>query len=94
MELPTEKPRPAVVVSRDSAIPVLNNIVVAPVTTTLRSIPTCMPVGPSEGLDQDSVALFDELRSVPRYALSHKIGELSDMGREQMCETLLSMADC
>ena len=53
-----------------------------------------MPVGPSEGLDQDSVALFDELRSVPRYALSHKIGELSDMGREQMCETLLSMAGC
>lgn len=94
MELPTQKPRPAVVVSRDRAIPILNSIVVAPVTTTLRSIPTCLPVGPAEGLNQDSVALFDELRSVPRYALSYKIGELSDMGREQMCEALLYMADC
>jgi len=94
MELPTEKPRPVVIVLRDSAIPVLNSIVVAPVTSTLRSTPTCLPVGPSEGLDRDSVAMFDELRSVPPYALSHKIGALDDIGRVRMCNALRSMANC
>ena len=47
LETPDEKRRPVLVVSRDEAIPVLRNVVVAPVTSTLRRIPTCLPVGPS-----------------------------------------------
>lgn len=39
MEQPHEKSRPVIVVTRSSAIPTLNKIVVAPVTSTLRSIP-------------------------------------------------------
>ena len=42
----------------------LNNVVVAPVTSTIRSIPTCTPVGPTEGIDHDSVAAFDNLAAV------------------------------
>jgi len=45
LEAPNHKRRPLLVVSRDEAIPVLNNVVVAPVTSTIRAIPTC--VGPS-----------------------------------------------
>lgn len=54
METPNQKRRPVLVVSRDEVIPVLNNVVVAPVTSTIRSIPTCIPVGPDEGIDHDS----------------------------------------
>ena len=32
-------------VTRSDAIPVLNEIVVAPVTSMIRHIPTCLPVG-------------------------------------------------
>src|SRR5690606_15623390 len=61
METPNQKRRPVLIVSRDEAIPVLNNVVVAPVTSTLRDIPTCVPLGSAEGIDRDSVATFDNL---------------------------------
>ena len=51
MEAPNQKRRPELIVSRDQSIAVLNNIVVAPVTSTIRLIPTCIPVGRDEGLD-------------------------------------------
>lgn len=94
MELPDEKSCPAVIVTRDQVIPVLNEVVIAPVTTTLRSIPTCVPVGRAEGLDQDSVATFDNLQSVRKSYLTYKMGWLSPQGRRQMCDALMSMANC
>jgi len=82
------------VVSRNEAIPVLNNVVVAPVTSTLRSIPTCVPVGPGEGVDHDSVATFDNLAAVPKSVLTTRLGALGDAGRRLMCEALRALADC
>ena len=94
MEQPHEKSRPVIVVTRTRAIPTLNEIVVVPVTSTLRSIPTCVPVGPAEGLTHDSVAAFDGIRTVSKSALISRIGALDDIGRERMCEALLSVAEC
>lgn len=75
METPNQKRRPVLVVSRDEVIPVLNNVVVAPVTSTVRSIPTCIPVGTDQGIDHDSVATFDQLsgRSAKRSTRSRTV---------------------
>ncbi|WP_420637457.1 type II toxin-antitoxin system PemK/MazF family toxin [Candidatus Poriferisocius sp.] len=94
MEQPTEEGRPVVIVSRNGAIPVLNSVVVAPVTSTLRPLPTCLPVGAEEGLAHDSVATFDNLTSVPKSILTRQIGSLNFLGRQQMCEALHAMSDC
>ncbi|MCY3662762.1 MAG: type II toxin-antitoxin system PemK/MazF family toxin [bacterium] len=94
MEPPNQKRRPALVVSRDEAIPVLNNVVVAPVTSTIRSIPTCVPVGPDEGIDRDSVVSFDNLATVPKSVLTLRLGQLDGVGRLRMCDALRAMADC
>lgn len=94
MEQPHHKSRPVVVVSRDWAIPVLGEVVVAPVTTTIRPIATCVPLGTAEGLDHESVAVFDSIQSVPKSYLTYKMGWLSSTGRLQMCDALRSMADC
>ena len=42
METPNQKRRPVLIVSRDEVIPVLNNIGVAPVTSTIQAIPPCI----------------------------------------------------
>jgi mRNA interferase MazF len=94
METPNHKRRPVLVVSRDEAIPVLNNIVVAPVTSTIRDIPTCIPVGPDEGIDHDSVATFDNLAAVPKSVLTVRLGSLGANGRHLICHALDSMANC
>jgi mRNA interferase MazF len=94
METPNQKRRPVLVVSRDEVIPVLNNVVVAPVTSTIRSIPTCVPVGPDEGIDHDSVAAFDSLAAVPKSVLTTRLGSLGIGGRRQICDALEAMANC
>jgi mRNA interferase MazF len=94
METPNQKRRPVLVVSRDEVIPVLNNVVVAPVTTTIRDIPTCIRVGTDEGIDRDSVATFDNLAAVPKSVLTTRLGQLGVGGRQQICTALGAMADC
>ena len=94
METPNEKRRPVLVISRDEAIPVLNNVVVAPITTTVRDIPTCIAVGPDEGIDHDSVATFDNLTAVPKSVLTRRLGELGLDGRRRICDALDALANC
>lgn len=94
METPNKKRRPVLIVSRDDVIPVLDNIVVAPVTSTIRDIPTCIPVGADEGIDHDSVATFDNLVAVPKSVLTTRLGSLGVGGRRRICGALAAMADC
>jgi mRNA interferase MazF len=94
METPNQKRRPVLVVSRDEVLPVLNNVVVAPVTRTLRDIPTGIRVGPDEGIDHDSVATFDNLAAVPKSVLTTRLGQLGSAGRRQICDALDAMANC
>ena len=94
METPNQKRRPVLIVSRSEAIAVLNNVVVAAVTTTIRDIPTCLRVGPEEGIDHDSVAGFDNLAAVPKSVLTIRLGQLGMGGRRQICGALQALADC
>lgn len=94
METPNQKRRPVLVVTRDEVIPVLNNVVVAPITSTIRNIPTCIPVGPDQGVDHDSVATFDNLAAVPKSVLTKRLGKLDVGGRRRICEALDAVANC
>jgi mRNA interferase MazF len=94
METPNKKRRPVLVVSRGDVIPVLNTVIVAPDTSTIRTIPTCIPVGTDEGIDHDSVATFDNLAAVPKSVLTKKLGQLGAGGRQQICAALDAMANC
>lgn len=94
METPNAKRRPVLVVTRNEVIPALNNVVVAPVTSTLRDIPTCVPVGPDEGIDHESVASFDNLAAVPKSVLTNRLGALGPGGHRQICGALDAVADC
>lgn len=94
METPNDKRRPVLVVTRNEAISVLNNLVVAPLTSTVRRIPTCIPVGAEHGLDRESVASFDNIASVPKSLLTRQLGTLGQSGTRQICRALDALADC
>jgi mRNA interferase MazF len=94
LETPNGKARPALVVSRNEAIPVLNNVIVAPLTTTIRPIPTNVPVGADEGIERESVASLDNLASVPKSALTVRLGAVGAHRREELCRALRVLADC
>lgn len=78
---------------RDDVIPVLNNVIVAPVTSTIRSIPKCILAGADEGIDRESVAAFDNLAAVPKSVLTRRLGRLGPGEHQRICATLEAMAD-
>lgn len=86
--------RPMLVVSRDVAIPVLSRLLVAPVTRTIRGIPTEVPLGREEGLVIESAASFDNLQPIPRASLVERAGSLSPIRRPEICQALGAVADC
>lgn len=94
LETPNAKRRPVLVVSRNEVIPVVNNVVVAPVTSTIRDIPSCIPIGRDHGIDHESVATFDNLTAVPKSVLTTRLGTLGAGGRRQICDALAAMANC
>lgn len=89
-----DKRRPVLVVTRSEAASVLRRIVVAPVTRTVRDIPTEIPVGTEEGLPEVGVASFDNLQVVLRQELTDKAGELAPDGGLRICDALAALADC
>ncbi len=68
-------------------------LIVAPVTRTVRGIPTEIALGADEGLPTPCVASFDNLQLVPRARLTDRIGMLQ-RPREQICRALAALADC
>lgn len=85
--------RPVLVVTRSEAVGVLAGIVVAPVTRTIRSIPTEVLLGVDEGLAVECVATFDNLQRIRRVALTEKAGDLGHR-HDEVCGALRSLADC
>ena len=88
-----DKRRPVLVVTRSEAVAVLTGIVVAPVTRSVRQIPTEILLGEEEGLPEECAASFDNLQRVRRSALTERAGSLGSR-REEICRSLRALADC
>lgn len=93
-EVPDAGRRPGLVVTRDAAIPLLRTVLVAPVTRTVRGIPTEVPLGPEDGLGEVCAAAFDNLTLVPRAVLTERAGRLSPAKALEVCRALSAVADC
>ena len=68
--------KPVMLLSRYSAYEYLNKFVVAEITSTVRGTAQEVPLGRSEGLPKPCAANCDNLRTVPRSALTQKAGFL------------------
>jgi mRNA interferase MazF len=89
-----DKRRPVLIVTRSEAIPVLTKLVVAPVTRTVRGIPTEIGLGPDEGLPDACAASFDNLQPIRRSFLTRRVGGLREQRRGELCRALAALADC
>ena len=89
-----DKRRPVLIVSRSEAIPVLSRIVVAPLTRTVRGIPTEIPFGPEDGVPATSAASFDNLQPIDRRLLTERVAAISPLRRGEICRALAALADC
>jgi mRNA interferase MazF len=72
-----DKKRPVLVLTRDSAITVLNSVTIAPITSTIRSIPTELVLTEQDGLPHTCAANFDNLQTIPKAQIGDRIARLS-----------------
>ena len=85
--------RPVVIVTRSQAVSVLNRVVVAPVTRTVRNIPTEISLDERDGVAVPCAASFDNLQLIRRGLLIERVGALHQP-RVQICRALSALADC
>ena len=72
-----DKKRPVLILTRASAIAVLNSVTVAPITSTIRSIPTEVVLTSDDGMPDTCAANFDNLQTVPRSNIGNRIARLT-----------------
>lgn len=73
-----DKRRPVLILTRGSAIPFLTGITVAPITTTVRGIPSEVRLTPDEdGMFAECVVNTDNIQTVQKANLDQLITQLS-----------------
>jgi mRNA interferase MazF len=72
-----DKRRPVLILTRDSAIGYLTAVTIAPITTTIRDIPTEVLVSVEDGLTGDCVVNLDNIQTVPKSQVGALIGRLA-----------------
>ncbi len=87
---PPDNRRPGVILTRDSAIGYLNRITVAPITTTLRSLPSYVVLTPDvDGVPEYSVVNLDCVLSISTKRIGPFIMHLSDTRMREIEAALL-----
>ena len=85
------KKRPVLVLTRESAISVLNSVTIAPITSTIRSIPTELLLTKQDGVPHTCAANFDNLQTVPKSNIGDRITRLTSR-RMKEAATAVSFA--
>jgi len=88
VEWPALGLRPAVIVTRPTAIPYLANVTVVLITTRARGLPTEIELGTYHGLLEGSVANCDNVLTIPKAALGHRRGSLGPADRHALDRAL------
>jgi mRNA interferase MazF len=94
VEVPDAGRRPALVLTRDAAIPLLNRVLVAPATRTVRRIPTEVSLDGRDGMPASCALTFDNVTVVARSALGARITRLSGERMAEVCTALRVAVAC
>jgi len=89
-----DRRRPVVVLTRQEVIELLDTVMVAPITSTVRGAPSEVIVGSAQGLKQDSAVNLDHVQTVERARLVQYVGRLTPAQMRQVCRALAIATGC
>ena len=81
---PPDKRRPVLVLTRDSIIPFLGEVTVAPITTRIRDIPSEVILSVDDGLPRECAVNCDHVQTVRRGKLGALVATLPPRVMEQV----------
>lgn len=74
---PPDKNRPVLLLTRDAILEYLGEVTVAPITSTIRDIPSEVPLDKEDGMDQDCAINCDHIQTVSKGRLGAVVTTLS-----------------
>ena len=84
-----DKKRPVLILTRDSALEFLGEVTVAPITTTLRDIPTEVVLTRADGMPRDCAINLDHLQTVSKSQIGSLLTRLDAARMAEVREALL-----
>jgi mRNA interferase MazF len=84
-----DKNRPVVILTRDSAIDFLGEVTVAPITSTVRDIPTEVLLTKEDGMVKDCAVNLDHIQTVSKKKIGSLIATLSSTKISELRSALL-----
>jgi mRNA interferase MazF len=93
-EHPTSGRRPILILSRDSAVPILPRVIAVPATRTIRGIDSEVVLGPGDGMPTDCALSFENIRTVRKSYLTERITRLSVDRMAEVCRALRFASGC
>ena len=88
-----DKRRPVLILTRDSVLEYLGEVTVAPITSTVRDIPSEIFLSKQDGMPKDCAINFDHIQTVSKGKIGTLLTTLSTNKLEQVREAVLFALD-
>ena len=84
-----DKKRPVLILTRDSILEYLSEVTVAPITTTIRQIPSEVFLSKADGMPRDCAINFDHIQTVSKGKIGALITTISSQQSGQVREAII-----
>ena len=84
-----DKKRPVLILTRDSILEYLGEVTVAPITSTIRDIPSEVLLSKYDGMPKNCAINFDHIQTVSKGKVGSFISTLSPQKMEQVRQAIL-----
>jgi mRNA interferase MazF len=83
-----DKQRPVLVLTRTNAIRHLSRVTIAPITSTVRGVPSEVALGPDDGMKGLCAVNLHNLVTVPQDGLGRRLAQLDGARMREVCAAL------
>lgn len=91
---PPDKRGPVVVLTRDSAIAYLSTVTVAPITSTVRGVPSEVVLSQEDGMKLPCAVNLHNAVTVSQNRLGRRVAQLSSLRMREICMALRFTLGC
>jgi mRNA interferase MazF len=91
---PPDKQRPVVVLTRESAVSYLSTATVAPITSTIRGVPSEVVLDEADGMRRPCAANLHNVVTVSQHRLGKRVARLSNVRMGEICAALRFAIGC
>ena len=91
---PPDKKRPVLILTRDSAIAYLSTVTVAPITSTIRGVPSEVVLDEEDGMKAPCAVNLHNAVTISQNRLGRRVAQLSSLRMREICAALRFSLGC